>query len=146
MRKQATRPVWVMALALVAGMPSLARAQYPTSAGSTRTGTYGASPATNPYMNPFLNPYMMQANASQPNGLLYFAAASQITGLGSGRISGSRPDPAAALAPPEREQAARAPGVPTGRTARYFNRSYDNGGRLGRYYSRRDSYFPTKTR
>lgn len=145
MRKRATRPAWVIALALVTGMPGLARAQYPSNAGSTRTGTYGVSPAANPYMNPFLNPYMMQANASQPNGLLYFAAASQITGLGSGRLSGARPDPTAP-AVTEREQASRAPGIPTGRTARYFNRNYDNGGRLGRYYSRRDSYFPTKPR
>jgi hypothetical protein len=107
-----------------------------------------ANPYANPYLNPFINPYMTQTNVGARNTLLYMMAAQQMNGgLGSGQLSGSRPAASASArkapaAAPAKEPSPRAPGVPGGRTARYFNRSYAEGGGLTRYYGRQDSYFP----
>ncbi|MDR3636711.1 MAG: hypothetical protein P4L84_23105 [Isosphaeraceae bacterium] len=144
------RWAWAVGLALFAGVPGLAQAQVPSGAGNVQAGTYGASggmaanPYANPYLNPFLNPYMMQTqpNVGPQNMLLFMMAAQQMNGgIGSGQISGSRPGPSARPAPTQ-GAATRAAGIPSGRTARYFNRSYADGGGASRFYGRQESYFP----
>lgn len=58
------------------------------------TPASAATPFANPMMNPFMNPYMTQNNYDRTSTLLYLQAANQANGgLGSGRISGTRPFP-----------------------------------------------------
>src|SRR5690242_16903078 len=88
---------WALALA---GVTALAR---PAEAQVGTRPNYGAmygNPYANPYANPFLNPYMTQVPV-QGNPALYFLAAQQQNGgIGSGRLSGTRPASAPATASP----------------------------------------------
>jgi hypothetical protein len=117
---------------------------------SSTAGTFGsmmASPYANPYMNPFLNPYMTQgSNMGRTNTLLYFFSAQQASGgLGSGRLSGSRPStatkpgsPAARRAPAEMPRTSQIPG---GGAARYFQRGPVAAASRQNYYQRYNRYF-----
>jgi hypothetical protein len=114
----------------------LGGAPFPTTGGvasASSTGTTGlnANPFMNPYMNPFMNPYMTQSQMPPGNAALYFIAAQQMNGgIGSGRLSGVRPGPAApGMAPGsigKKAEEARQGGanVPGAGAARYFNRTY----------------------
>ncbi len=140
---------WGIALALLVSPASTARAQYPSAPGSVNNGTYGAAggmlanPYANPYLNPFLNPYMMQqSNPGAGNTLMYFMAAQQMNnGLGSGRLSGAR---GAGMMPPApvRQESQAPRGVPSGKAARYFNRTTAATAGVSQYYNRPNSYFP----
>src|SRR5258708_2845058 len=75
-----------------------------TTGMATGGGTVGlnANPFMNPYANPFINPYMAaygmqsQSQMAPGNAALYFFAAQQMSGgIGSGRLSGTRPGPTA---------------------------------------------------
>jgi hypothetical protein len=115
-----------------------------------------ANPFMNPYANPFLNPMMTQTPVSPGNAALYFLAAQQMSGgIGSGRISGSRPAPGAgrngAKGGPG-TQANGGPNTPATRgasnrpgalAARYFDQNFPttNSGPK-RYYDRQTRQFP----
>jgi hypothetical protein len=151
-------------------VPTTARAQVgggaavsPTSPATGVTGLY-ANPYMNPYVNPFLNPLMTQQPVSPGNAALYFFAAQQMTGgIGSGRISGSRPSPGtvpgaagtpgrpgfAPGRPGENTANGNAPAArnssnqPAAGAARYFNRDFPTTKPgPGRYYDRQTRYFP----
>jgi hypothetical protein len=140
------RLVVLLALTAPGLAPGRADAQPPGYSGTGGPGFNAgmlANPYTNPYANPFMNPYMTQYSTSPGNAALYFFAAQQANGgIGSGRLSGVRPGPGAATAPPPRDRPddARPPGVPSS-VARYFQRGYQSAGtgphynRQGRYYS-----------
>jgi hypothetical protein len=123
-----------------------------SAGGPTQTpaaGSMYANPLMNPYMNPLVNPYAnQQATAASPaNAALYlFAAQSMYGGIGSGRISGTRPGPAASQArkAPEADPPATrgTSNMPGGTAARFFSRAYTTPRAPGRFYNRPSRYFP----
>ncbi|MFO0910351.1 MAG: hypothetical protein U0794_18735 [Isosphaeraceae bacterium] len=146
--------------------PTLARAQYPmarvpgTAPGGDATaptrgmGAINANPFTNPYMNPFMNPYAGEAisnNGVTPSqAAMYFLAAQQANGgIGSGRLSGTRPDPAAArgkaagTTPEPRRTDANTPGSTA---SHYFNRSFVSQMGTRRLYNRQNGQYPSNRR
>lgn len=139
-----------LTLALSCGAaPRLAQAQAAPTGGGTapNVGMY-ANPYANPYMNPFLNPYMTQ-QPLQGNAALYlFAAQQQAGGIGSGRLSGVRPDPRAAKpsAPQPVADNRRATDQPGGGASQYFDRSYQPAVGAGRYFNRASRYNRSKAR
>ncbi len=103
-----------------------------------------ANPYNMPSMNPFLNPYAaMYAPATANNAALYFFAAQQsMGGIGSGQMSGTRPNPTAPPAgyvpiPADR----RVSDTPGAGAARYFNRPVQGGGVPDRHYNRYGNYY-----
>jgi len=101
-----------------------------------------AAMLANPYLNPYLNPYMNPAATLQPmspnNALLYlYAANSANGGIGSGRMSGSRPQ----AARPRVAELPNSVAHPGGGAARFFNPGPVNVNGAGRYYNVRSRYF-----
>lgn len=144
-----------MTLVLVlscAAAPRLVQAQAAapgtgTSVATPYAGMY-ANPYANPYTNPFLNPYMTQ-QPIQGNAAVYlFAAQQQTGGIGSGRLSGSRPDPSAARPAPPRQVAddRRATDRPGAGASQFFNRGYQPEVGAGRYFNRASRYNRAKGR
>jgi hypothetical protein len=99
-------------------------------------------------MNPFLNPYMTQQPINGNLAVYMFAAQQANGGIGSGRLSGTRPArptaPAAPAAPSG--DGRRASDIPGANAARYFNREYQPPMVSGRYYTRQGRYFPSDRR
>ena len=150
--RRAGRLRMAVAVACLGCVPGVARAQF-------GAGTYGATPGgsvnpyANPVMNPFMNPYMAQmtgSNTTAGNAALYFVAAQQMTGgLGSGQLSGVRPQRGAstsAAATPARVAPEGSSMVPGGTAARYFDRSTRTDMGLSRYYNNQGRYYPKKGR
>ena len=142
-----------LTLALSCGAaPRLAQAQAaPTGVGGGGSAPYAgmyANPYANPYTNPFLNPYMTQ-QPIQGNAALYlFAAQQQTGGIGSGRLSGARPDPRAAkpAAPQPVADNRRATDRPGAGASQFFDRSYQPAVGAGRYFNRASRYNRSKAR
>jgi hypothetical protein len=109
-----------------------------------------ANPYANPYLNPFLNPMMTQTQ-SQGNVALYFFAAQQANGgIGSGRLSGTRPAPASASTSASTStttQASRterrSSNTPGGNAARYFNRAQQTPTQPAQFYNRQGRFYPS---
>ncbi|WP_406700997.1 hypothetical protein V5E97_19615 [Singulisphaera sp. Ch08] len=121
--------------------PRLAQAQG-TGAGASPYAAMYANPYANPYTNPFLNPYMTQ-QPLQGNAAVYlFAAQQQTGGIGSGRLSGSRPDPrpAKSVAPPPVADDRRMTDRPGASASQFFNRGYQPAVGAGRYFNRASRY------
>jgi len=137
-------------------------------------GAGASSPAAmmaNPYLNPALNPYLNPAATQRPidgrDAALYlYMANSANGGLGSGRLSGTRPGPGGMVGP--KAQPARPRGgttinssrgrgrgqrqapvaempdsasVPGSSAARFFNPGPVNTNGAGRYFARPNTYF-----
>lgn len=100
-----------------------------------------ANPYANPYTNPFLNPYMTQQPVQGNAALYLFAAQQQTGGIGSGRLSGSRPAPRAAQPPPlDPEDERRITDRPGAGASGYFNRAAQPPAAAGRYFNRANRY------
>ncbi len=139
------------ALAVAAASATPARAQGVPFAPPPAGGP--ASPAgnmfANSYANPFLNPYAA-ALSQQPMDTgtmaLYFLAARQAGGgIGTGKLSGTRPGPAAAGREIASTDAPRpsGPNVPGALASRYFNRTTPVYQGTKRYYNRQPRSFPS---
>ena len=124
-------------------VPEVSSAQFaPPPAQSQNTMMPPAAMMANPYVNPYMNPYLNPAATQQPmtagNALLYLYGANQAKGgLGSGRLSGSRPQ-ATTRRVAELPNSAASPG---GGAARFFNPGPVNANGAGRYYNQRGRYF-----
>jgi hypothetical protein len=135
---------WWIGFALAGSMavvPRMAAAQAmptgPTSP-STSTNPY----LNNPYMNPFLNPALMGTNPqTNAQGMaMYMLSMNQAAGgIGSGRISGTRPE-ASAPATGATHDSRRVTDIPGARAARYFNRTAISAASPAptRYYNRQE--------
>jgi len=112
-----------------------------------------ANPYANPYMNPFLNPFVMAnggyGTPNRTDGLAYLWAANQRAGgIGSGRLSSSRPLPPGSRpqestlkggrAAAEMPVSARRPG---GAAGRYFNRGTGHVDPRKASFGRQNRYF-----
>jgi hypothetical protein len=152
-------------LGLVVGFaPGSARAQFGLIGGTTPPGSTPAAGSAggggiqgstlsnflmNPYMNPLINPYAGSTTASTITpgdmALYMFAAQSMYNngGIGSGRISGTRPGP---VADADKDKASKktknTANTPGGTAARYFSRAYAGPPRHETPYSRQSKYFP----
>jgi hypothetical protein len=131
-----------------------ASAQFAPPPPSPSSSMSGMAMMGNPYLNPYMNPYLNQGLypglKQQPitggNALLFlYAAQSANGGIGSGRISGTRPDPTAPVGARARRSRAgemsALTGVPGAGAAKYFNPGGVNGPGSGRYYNQRGRYF-----
>ncbi len=101
----------------------------------------------NPYLNPYMNPYFNPAATQQPMSagtaaLYLYSAQAASGGIGSGRLSGSRPQ-ASSARPAEMPDSASVPGAGA---SRYFNPGPVNVNGAGRYYNRRSRYFQSNGR
>jgi|GEM_PF-5878822 len=105
----------------------------PSTPSSNNMGMY-ANPYTNPYANPFLNPFMTQMPANGNAALYFFAAQQANGGIGSGRLSGVRPAPAAPE-PAASSDDRRLTDIPGGSASRYFNRGPKSPTRVNHYYN-----------
>ena len=140
-----------LAIGLIAansGQSAMAQVPAPANLGMPSAAMM-ANPYLNPYMNPYLNPMAAQQRISPGNAALYmYAANSANGGIGSGRISGTRPGPVAA-ATGSRSKAAEMPNgssVPGSGAARFFNPGPVNVNGAGRYHNRRNTYFQNNGR
>ena len=100
----------------------------------------------NPYMNPWMNPMAIQGQGGMNRADMgwYLYASQQVAGgIGTGRISGTRPDPrAAGMVKPSREVGMPAASrVPGGNAASYFQRGGRATAAPSRFYNRGDSHF-----
>jgi len=94
------------------------------------------TPYSNPYANPFLNPYMTQQAMPGDVALYYFLSAQQQNGgIGSGRLSGSRPGPSPPQAAAETDPR-RITDQPGAAAARYFNQPYRTPATTSQYFNR----------
>lgn len=111
--------------------------------------TTAANPFANPAMNPYLNPYMTMQPITPQASLLYFMAAQRATGgIGSGRLSGSRPEsvPKGADERPASPRGATRRD-PAGAAAGYFHRGYSTTrGDRPSSFGRNNRYFPDNRR
>jgi hypothetical protein len=104
---------------------------------------------TNPMAAPMVYgvPFPM---TSRQTGLMMLAGQSQMTGIGSGQLSGTRPGPAGSTAGRGPQQASAKPRgsaqTPGGLAARYFHRSAPATRYPQSYYSRQSRYYPSITR
>jgi len=143
----------VLALALgwgVAPQSASAQAMGPganTPLGSAPYAGMYANPYANPYTNPFLNPYMTQ-QPIQGNAALYlFAAQQQTGGIGSGRLSGSRPAPHAVQpVAPDPSDDRRITDRPGAGAAGYFNRGAQPRVSPNQYFNRASRYNRARSR
>jgi hypothetical protein len=115
---------------------------------------------TNPFFNPALNPGLYGMTGSKPlsagDAAFYLYSANAANGgLGSGRLSGTRPFPSSAAAQNPRgkggkpAKAAEMPlstMQPGGGASKFFNPGPVNVNGAGRYYSRRNPYFQNNRR
>jgi hypothetical protein len=160
------RGLWVSAAVglAVALAPGNARAQFgliggPPAAASGGSSATGSAPMLsnflmNPYMNPLINPYAGQqatATSNSDMALYMLAATSMYSGIGSGRISGTRPGPAGqGEGKPAAARPHNAANTPGGNASRYFNRAYAGAAYAGvtppkhreSPYNRSSRYYP----
>ena len=118
------------------------------TSGSGGSASSLSNPFANTYSNPFLNPYAA-AISQQPMDTgtmaLYFMAARQAGGgIGSGRLSGTRPSPGASskergIAEDKKPEGSNVPGA---MASRYFNRTTPVFHGTQRYYNRQARNFP----
>jgi hypothetical protein len=107
-----------------------------------------ANPLMNPYMNPLINPYATQQVNSPVNaGLYLFAAQSMYGGIGSGRISGTRPAPGGESKGGSKSESGSSThrssaNTPGGTASRYFSRASAPQAPQNGYYHRQSRYFP----
>ncbi len=99
------------------------------------------NPYANPYINPYANPYIMPIPPGAGMGGLYAASvASNLTGIGSGQLSGARGRVSPAVRPAKRD-------VPSGYSApgasasHYFQGVYGPTQGADRYYGRHNRHF-----
>jgi hypothetical protein len=139
----------VLGIMLVGGLGALseARGQGSPTIGPP-TASMMANPYANPYMNPFMNPYMTQGRTDPTSALLFFYGANQAAGgIGSGRLSSSRPAPdsnrrAAGRLAAEMPVSALRPG---GAANRFFQRGLPSTEKQSQY-GRRNRYFANNGR
>ncbi len=139
-----------LAAGLAAGLGAATAAQAGEPVAPTTAGA-AANPFANPYLNPYMNPYMTSQSMTPQASLLYFMAAQRATGgIGSGKLSGSRPD--SAPAPNGTEDRRPSPRgatrrEPAGTAAGYFQRGYSTT-RPDRpmSFGRSNRYFPDNGR
>lgn len=116
------------------------------------TGSMVVNPYANPYINPFMNPYMTGGTMDRNTTLMYlWAANQQAGGLGSGRLSTSRPVPSATQ--PPRGSRGRAVAEmpvsllrPGGAAGRYFNRGTGSNDAQRASFGRQNRYFANNGR
>ncbi len=121
--------------------------------GAAAEGSGGApvNAFNNPYMTPMLYGSMYPMTQNQI-GWMMLANQAQMTGIGSGRLSGVRPaggsSTAAASARATASSGARRPtsGMPGGLATRYFNRKSPNTRYPRTYFHRGTGYFPDGSR
>ena len=109
------------------------------------------NPFLSPYGNPFLNPALTQQSMTPGSAGLYFFAAQQATGgIGSGRLSGSRPLPGSPAGLPAAGRNAATDPAPRGLSnrpgagaARYFAREFPAKAEPKGYYKRQVRQFPS---
>jgi hypothetical protein len=139
-----------LTLALGCGVaPRWASAQVVgAGAGSAPYAGMYANPYANPYTNPFLNPYMTQQPIQGNMALYLFAAQQQNGGIGSGRLSGSRPAarPAKPAQPSSVADSRRATDRPGAGASSFFNRNYQPEVGAGRYFNRAPRYNRSNSR
>lgn len=130
---------WGVVLFLAAAVPAWGQ-QGAVALSSGNRGLY-VNPYNSPAFNPFLNPFGAIRPMDGETTMYYFLQAQQQSGgIGSGRLSGSRPWPrgagerAAAIMP----RAAMVPGVGA---ARYFGRGQATAGRRQPTNGRQNHYF-----
>ena len=142
MTRRAIKAALMVSAAMLAAGPRGAEAQ------SSGSASMYANPIMNPYMNPFMNPYMTQTQTTQPGNLLmYMYAANQANGgIGSGRISGTRPSPSAPAPAASDVPMKRASDIPGGGAAGYFNRGPIQNLRNGQHYNRSGRYYENNGR
>jgi hypothetical protein len=136
-----------LTLALGCGVaPRLVQAQVVgTGVGSAPYAAMYANPYANPYTNPFLNPYMTQQPIQGNAALYFFAAQQQSGGIGSGRLSGSRPAAKPAQPQPVADER-RITDRPGAGAAGYFNRGYQPAAGASRYFNRASRYNRSNSR
>ena len=139
----------VIALGWALGIPAGVSGQMaPVPPRSSSPTVPPAAILANPYLNPYLNPYMNPSATLQPmtpgNAALFlYSAQAANGGFGSGRLSGSRPEPAQQARPSEMPYSSSTPGAGA---SRYFNPGPVNVNGAGRYYNRRSRYFQNNGR
>jgi hypothetical protein len=116
---------------------------------SPQGGMFAAG-GNNMFMNPMASPYLygsMFPMTQQQTGMMMLAGQAQMLGIGSGRLSGTRPGtPAAGVA--KRRQMQSVPGAhgsanqPGGLAARYFNRMTQKPRSLQGFYNRPNQHYP----
>jgi hypothetical protein len=115
--------------------------------GMGMSGTPNGGVLVNPMAGSTLSGGMSPASARQM-GLMTLAAQAQMTGIGSGQLSGVRPGASSGgrtrqQAIPKARGSASTPG---GLAARYFNRTTGVGRQRQSYYNRQNPYFPQVAR
>jgi hypothetical protein len=109
--------------------------------------------ANNMFMNPMASPFLygsMFPMTQQQTGMMMLAGQAQMLGIGSGRLSGTRPGGPATGAAKRRMQAV--PGArgtanqPGGLAARYFNRLTQKPRSLQSFYNRPNQHYPQVVR
>ncbi len=119
---------------------------------STPSPAIGISPMANPYLNPYANPYVnphanpyilpMTPGAGM-GGLYAFSAATSLTGIGSGQLSGSRGVVAAGSqkTSPRDIRPDTTHDSPGAGASRYFQGAYGPTTGADRYYGRHNRHF-----
>jgi hypothetical protein len=148
MRMNRNRGLGVIALTWALWHPAGASGQMaPVPSSPSNSVVPPAAILMNPYLNPTLNPYLNPGAVQQPmnagNAALFlYSAQAANGGLGSGRVSGSRPLPS----PAKSAEMPVSSSVPGAGAARFFNPGPVNVNGAGRYYNRRNRYFPSNGR